>query len=254
MKKALGVLMILTLAAIGLIAAGTDLTVSDTADTSTYCADGNVTINWTVLSSAAADAAVVTYGVSTVYGTTYSVADGTYVTTIAAGNVADGGGWIFNGSNKSQSGTITLAMPTVTESSEYTVTVCAEQDGSGGNPNKTDCQDITFFLTPCATTSGCDQNGTVFGQVVGNKNVCKNLTPVNFNFKGDFGTPANLVITGPGGYSSGDLSVARSGDSCVYTYNWYPPAGSVAGGYTFTVTGNGHTLVDTEQLSCSSKK
>jgi hypothetical protein len=70
--------------------------------------------------------------------------------------------------------------------------------------------------------------------------------------KGDLGDAPALTISGPNGFSH-SATMRRSGDSCVYQYNWNTQGAGGAGDYTFSVTGNGNTFTWTRPLSCKTK-
>jgi hypothetical protein len=173
--------------------------------------------------------------------------------TIASGNVLNGGGWNFAGrSTKTFDGTFTASG---LANGEYTLEVCAAQNGAGGNPGKAICQSETVVISCGADDSSCASRP--FGEVVGNPELKQNA-PVEINFKGDFGDSALLTITGPNGGSIDPASINRDGNSCNYHANWklddpyrggdiYGNDGS--GVYLFTVTGNGNTLTFTATIS-----
>lgn len=225
-------------------AAGTSLSVSFSAP-SIVCngtEGASVTFYYTVTSTGAADAAVVTGQINS--GPVFSI------TTIAAGNVNTGGGWTFSGRDKTFSGTYQTTLANGT----YTFTVCATQNGANGNPNKSACNSETVVIN-CATDALTCANTAPFGEVPHNTNLCSASGQIEIQFRGDFGAAANLEITGPNGFSF-STTVDRAGDSCNYHYNWNPrPAGGTgnggAGTYTFTATGNNQTpLVWTANLVC----
>lgn len=247
-KATLVLMLVLLLAAAGgLWAAGTELTVSGSADTSHYCDDGKITINYNLLSTGAADAAEVSY--------TLDGGSATSLPTVASGNVEEGGGWTFQGRNKTYSNSFDLSG---LEPGNHTVTICAVQHGANGNDDKEDCETISFFIQTCSSEADkCDRVGEVFGQVIGNKNVCKSGGTINFQFKGNFGPTAHLTVTGPSPSTTvvRSIDVSRNGESCVYNDSWQGPSGLTAGWYTFKVTTlyNSNTLEDVENLSCSKK-
>jgi hypothetical protein len=234
----LGLTLLLAVAGAVVYAAGTSLSVL--IDSVSYnCDNGSVLVQYTVRSTAAADAATVT---ATIAG----VDQGT-IQTIASGNVNDGGGWVFSGRNKSAEGSYTTSIALANGS--YTVEVCATQAGSNGNPDKTACASTTLVVacgaSPCS--------GEAFGEIPANKNLCKANGHINFQFRGDFGETATLVITGPdGNWVSDQIPVGRDGLSCNYHYNWDPGTDNGgAGTYSFKVTGNGHELTYGADLYCA---
>lgn len=228
-------------------AAGTALSISFGTPSIACNGDGtaDVSFTYTVTSSGAADAATVSGQLDG--GTVTNIA------TIASGNVNDGGGWTFGGRYKTYVGHVDL-----TEVSEgsHTYTVCVDQAGSGGNPDKHVCESVSFSVD-CDPADACS-NTSVYGELPHNKNLCSANGHIEVQFHGSFGDTANLTITGPNDFSF-STTVNRAGDSCNYHYNWNPrPDGGTgnggAGDYTFTITaGSGGTsgpLTDTEHLSC----
>jgi hypothetical protein len=233
-------------------AAGTALSISFGTPSVVCNGDGTATVKftYTVSSTGAADAATVSGQLD----------DGiiTNIATIADGNVNDGGGWTFAGRNKTYTGSVEL--DSVSEGS-HTYTVCADQNGSGGNPNKHACNSITLSVD-CASGDSCS-NTAVFGELPHNTNLCSANGQIEVQFHGDFGDTANLTITGPNSFSF-STTVNKAGDSCNYHYNWNPrPTNATpnpgtgnggAGQYTFLITaGSGGTsgpLSITPTLSC----
>jgi hypothetical protein len=243
MKKALGVFTIVVLAAVALLAAGTSLSIVFSPTTVTCNGDGtaNVTFDWTVTSTAAADAATVTGQVDG--GTIFSLPG------IAAGNVTNGGGWTFAGRMKTADGSYTTTLANGT----HTFTVCATQAGSNGNPDKTACATTTVTVD-CTSTSAC-ANAEVFGEVPANRNLCLANGHIEIQFQGDFDDIASLKIDGPTGTGfTKTVYVDRAGNSCNYHYNWDPQDSDGNGGpgtYSFTVNGNSKTLTFGADLLCT---
>jgi hypothetical protein len=163
--------------------------------------------------------------------------------TIAAGNVANGGGWTFAGRTKTYDGTFGASG---LADGTYTLEVCAAQNGSNGNPGKSVCQSETIVIS-CGSIDPACASGP-FGEVVGNRNISVQAA-AQVNFRGDFGDAATLEITGPNGFSASAI-INRDGNSCNYHANWKFTNGSGAdifgndgpGTYTLVVTGNGHSL------------
>jgi len=130
----------------------------------------------------------------------------------------------------------------------YSLEVCAEQAGSGGNPAKSDCTTVPIVVAcaeqwtnPCASTAA-------FGEVTGNDHIRPNAT-AQIQFRGNFGETAWVVIDGPD-YFHREGAIVRNGDSCNYHANWKFTTTSGAdfhgnngpGVYTVKVTGNGVSL------------
>lgn len=199
---------------------------------------GSVSASYTIATTAG-DAAVVTETLS-LNGTDVR----SHSFTVASGNVLNGGGWNFAGRTKTFDGTFTdSGLP----NGEYTLEVCAAQSGSNGNPGKAICQSETIVVSCGSVESACASGP--FGEVVGNPDL-NQQAPVEINFRGDFGDSPVLTITGPTG-ASVSATIDRNGNSCTYHANWKlnePNRGGDIygndgpGTYTFTVTGNGHTL------------
>jgi hypothetical protein len=231
------VVVVLTAATIW--AAGTALTITFGTPTVICATDGgSVTASYTIATTAA-DAANVTETLSL---------NGNEVTshafTIAAGNVANGGGWTFAGRTKTYDGTFTA---TGLADGTYTLEVCAAQGGANGNLAKAVCQSETIVVS-CGPLVDPPCSSEPFGEVVGNHNISVNAA-AQVNFRGDFGDSASLNITGPDGFTA-TASIDRDGNSCNYHANWKFTNGSGAdiygndgpGTYTLVVSGNGHTL------------
>lgn len=210
--------------------AGTSLDITFGDATINCEGDGtaSVAFEWTVTSTGAADAAVVTGSLD---GTDVPLDD------IAAGNAANGGGWTFAGRTKTADG----FYATTLASGSHTLEVCATQAGSGGNAAKTVCKSQTVTID-CASADPCAQT-RVFGELTGNAdNVCSN-GPTNVQFEGNFGEQASLVISGPSGYLF-STSVGRNGESCTYHKQWDKSGHTGAGTYIFTVTGNEQSALE----------
>jgi hypothetical protein len=226
-------------------AAGTGLSITFGDATIVCKGDGtgaNVTFQWTVTSTGAADAATMTGQIDG--GSVFALPG------IASGSIATGGGWNVGGRLKTADGTYS----TVLANGSHTLTVCATQKGSNGNPDKTACSSQTVVVN-CFSSDPC-ANAQVFGEVPANKNLCLANGHIEVQFSGNFGDPASLEIDGPNGsgFSRTD-SVSRAGDSCNYHFNWDPhdtQGNGGAGAYTFTVNGNGQApLVISETLDCT---
>ena len=196
-------------------AAGTSLSISFDDATVDCASDGSaqVTIHYTVTSTAAADEAAVTGQIDE--------GDSFDITTIPSGNVNGGGGWTFFGRVKTFSGTFTTTL----DAGSYTFTVCAEQHGTD---RKSACNTQTVTVD-CQPTATCEDT-SVFGELPHNTNLCSAQGVIEIQFHGSFGENANLTISGPNGFTY-STTVGRNGNSCNYHYNWDLRA---AGG-----TGNG---------------
>jgi len=218
---------------------GTSLSVSVSAETG-VCVNGlsPVTVNYTVTTTGAVDAATVGYSVN---------AQATVgLPTIAAG-VAPNGGWTQGvGRNKTATGQFILNLA----NGEYDIEVCAEQNGTD---RKSDCSSVHVQVA-CAEADACDQSAVRFGEVAGNKNLCKSEARIEVQVKGLFGPNASLEVKDGNGATVQTMSTGRNGDSCVYHWNLDPKTWSAAtaGLYTFTVTGdNGATYAFSADLICS---
>jgi hypothetical protein len=225
---------------------GTSLSVNVSADAG-VCVGGvsPVTVNYTVTSTGSADGATVGYSVNA--GTVVGLPG------IAGGLTSDGGGWTKgNGSNKTATGQFILNLA----NGDYDIEVCAEQNGA---EKKTDCSTVHVQVA-CNQEDKCDQAATRFGEVVGNKNLCKSDARINVQLKGLFGANALLEVKDGNGGTVQTLSTSRNGDSCVYHWNLDPKTWSGAqppapGLYTFTVTGdNLATYAFSADLICSTPK
>jgi hypothetical protein len=200
---------------------------------------GSVSASYTIATTAG-DAAAVTETLS-MNGTDVL----SHSFSIASGNVLNGGGWNFAGRTKTFDGTFTTSgLP----NGDYTLEVCAAQNGANGNPGKAVCQSETITVSCGAVAPSCASGP--FGEVVGNPQL-KQQAPVEINFRGDFGDSAVLTITGPNGGFTEPASINRDGNSCNYHANWKlndPYRGGDIygndgpGTYVITVTGNGHAL------------
>jgi hypothetical protein len=184
---------------------------------------------------------------------------------IAAGNVSCGGGWTLSGRNKIAVRTLDMILT----NGDYTITVCATQKILFGLLSTKACsspQQITLNCTPpppptppptgdegtppppppppppstgdegttpsTGNETSCATVGP-FGEIIANKNLCKANGHIEIQFRGNFGDPATLLISGNN--FSMQVPVNRAGNSCNYHYNWDPAEGQQAGTYTFTV-------------------
>jgi hypothetical protein len=225
---------------------GTGLSVSVSAETG-VCVNSlsPVTVNYTITSTGAADAATVGYSVNA--GAVVGLPG------VAGGLTADGGGWTKgNGSNKTATGQFIINLA----NGDYDIEVCAEQNGAD---KKSDCSSVHVQVA-CAQVDKCDQAAVRFGEVVGNKNLCKSDARINVQLKGLFGANAVLEVKDGNGGTVQTLSTSRNGDSCVYHWNldpktWIGAQPPAAGLYMFTVTGdNSASYVFSADLVCSTPK
>lgn len=220
---------------------GTSLSVdlSATVECNEY-GTGDITVSYTVSSTAAADAAT---GYYTVNG-----GDPVGLPTIAAGNVTEGGGWTFDGRTKTASGSFTLSG---LENGDYTIEVCFEQQGA---EIKSDCT-VIIVQVDCVQTEKCDQGAELFGEVVGNNNLCKSSARIEVQVKGLFGATASLTVKNPNSVAVYGQNTTRAGESCVYQWNLDPKdwgSAAIGGPYTFHVTGaNSATFDFGADLVCS---
>jgi hypothetical protein len=199
---------------------GTKLTVTLDTPSVVCIADGSgadVTAGYSVISTGAADAAVLTASIG---GVDYPLP------TIASGNVATGGGWTFSGRTKTAEGEFTAFLA----NGEYTITVCAAQNGA--NDRKEVCSTPAPVTVNCTSPDPCANVGA-YGEVPNNKNLCKANGNIEIQFQGSFGDTATLVISGPD--FSTTAPVNKNGDSCNYHFNWDPAEDQNPGVYTFTV-------------------
>jgi hypothetical protein len=200
------------------------------------CPAGDVSVNYTI-STTAVNAAAVTTTFSGPAGFT-SVVDSF---GIAAG-IAPAGGWTGSGRTKTYDGTVGV---NGLADGSYSLEVCATQAGSNGNPSKTVCRTRTLEVNcadagwnPCA-------NEQFFGEVVGNTQIRENAT-AQVQFRGNFGEVALLEISTPDGFYR-TASIGRNGNSCNYHANWKFMNESGAdisgnagpGVYTLKVSGDG---------------
>jgi len=152
--------------------------------------------------------------------------------------------FIHDGRLKVAPYTITIDLPSGT----HTVEVCFYQSGSGGRPPKSTCAPILTVVVDCSNS--CRGTG-FFGDLVGNPSLCKGKGPphIPVHVKGDLGDAPALSISGPNGYTH-QATMDRSGQSCVYQYNWDTVGNGGPGQYTFTVSGGGGTYSFTATLHC----
>ncbi len=233
-------------------AAGTALSISF-SPASIVCggtSGASVTFYYTVTSSGAADAAMVTESINGTQVNSY---------TILSGNVNNGGGWTFpsSGPLKTYSGTYQASLG----NGEYTFTVCTTQNGANGNQDKSACNSQTVTINCISDPPLTCANTGPFGEVPHNTNLCSASGTIQVQFRGNFGETAHLTIRDSSGTTYVDTDVTRAGDSCNYHFNWNPrPANSTsnpgtgnggAGPYIFTVTGNSQApLIWSANLAC----
>jgi hypothetical protein len=221
-----------------LSAAGTELSIA-LGEPTVICPDGNVSVSYTIATTAASAAAVTEILTDS---TNTTVAERSY--DILAGNVP--GGWTFAGRTKTYDA---VFQANGLNDGTYSLQICATQAGSGGNADKTVCttQAIVVacgeeIVNPCASAAP-------FGEVVGNNKISRDAA-AQIQFRGNFGPTATMEITNANGFYR-SASVAKAGDSCNYHANWKftTPNGSDvfgndgAGVYTVTVSGNTQPLL-----------
>lgn len=224
-------------------AAGTGLSIvfGDFTDASKVCrsngAGADATFVWTTTSTAATNAAALTGQLDG--GAVFSLPG------IASGTGT--GGWFSSGRLRTADGSYT----TYLANGSHTLTVCATQNGSNGNPDKNVCESQTVTIN-CVSADPC-ATGEFFGQVPANKDLCNKVdNNVPVQFRGYFGPNPTLTISGPDGFSV-SYSVPKSGESCIYTHNWATRNGNNGGPgpYTFSVEGNGSEPLEiSEILTC----
>jgi hypothetical protein len=224
---------------------GTSLTISGVSVVGVACnpdgSGGTATISVTLTSSGAVSPATILWDVT---GADSFYASG--LGTVVEDGISPDGPWSGEGRVKTVTTTFEVGpFPNGT----YEITIYASQSGEG-NENKTAVPIDAELTIDCQATNTCDQgNIGFFGEVVGNKNICTVGATINIQFKGDFGSSAEVTIAGPGGYST-SITAERAGESCVYHGKWYPSSGLTGGAYTFSV---GSITVVTDTLTCSVK-
>jgi hypothetical protein len=206
------------------------------------CPDGNVTVDYTI-STTAGDGATVTEKLTDSSNSTIGTPN-TY--TISSGNVP--GGWTFAGRTKTHDG---VFKANGLSDGDYSLQVCVIQAGSIGNTAKTICESKTIHvacaeqvLNPCASTAP-------FGEVVGNKHIGDHAT-AEIQFEGNFGQSALVEITDSEGAFVGSAYISRAGGSCNYHANWKFTTDDGAdiygnhgpGLYTIKVTGSNNASLE----------
>lgn len=191
----------------------------------TDASGATVTLPYTVISTAAADAATVTGQIDD--NTPFNLQ------TINSGCSGDGAWTCGGGSTKTAEGSYATTLSNGT----YTFTVTATQSGSEGNEGKTTTNYETVVVD-CTSTSPC-ANTTVFGNLVGNPSLCNAKGAIPIHWQGDFGDSATILIEGPNAFSK-TVDASHSGESCNYQALWDPRNGNNGGKgtYTFTITGD----------------
>ena len=205
---------------------------------------GTVTIHYTAGGGNSADGATVNYtvmtnpgGVEVQAGSLPSIAEGTTTDTPA-------GDWVNDKGTKTYSDSFNLTLSNGT----YDIEVCVDQ--SGATERKHACGTITVTVDCQITEETCDKGNVIFGEVVGNKNVCKASNVVNFQFAGLYGPTATVDLSGPGGFHK-TFYVDRAGDSCNYHLLWQATGDNGgAGNYTLAVSGNGNSESYDVALQC----
>lgn len=213
---------------------GTDLFAATATVVDQTCNDGtgSVTIDGTLTTTGSVDSAEITASVN-----------GGTATQVGVINPDD---FVHDGRVKTASYSITLDG---LANGTNTIQVCFVQSGADGRESKQTCADVLVVVVDC---SSCRGTG-FFGDLVGNPSLCTGNGPphIPVHVKGDLGDMPALVITGPNGFSL-HAFMNRSGESCVYQYNWDTDGNNGgAGEYTFTVTGGGNTYSFTATLNCN---
>ena len=154
------------------------------------------------------------------------------------------------GRHKYATYSVNLSLPNGTN----TVEICFVQSGSQGREPKQVCAAPVTVVVDCAPEENECSGVGFFGDIVGSGNLCNGNGPPNIpvHAKGDLGEAPALTISGPNGFSH-SATMRHAGESCVYQYNWDAESNGGAGTYTFTVTGNGHTLSFTAELACQGR-
>ncbi len=157
--------------------------------------------------------------------------------------------FVHDGRNKTATYSVSLSVP----NGEHTLLMCFTQSGSQGREPKTTCAAPLTVIIDCAPDSVCEDQEP-FGNLVGNPSLCTGRGPphIPVHVRGDFGEEPSLTIAGPSGFTH-SAAMNHAGESCNYHYNWDAESNGGAGTYTFTVSGNGHTLSFTAELYCRSR-
>lgn len=138
----------------------------------------------------------------------------------------------------------------------HQVQICFTQPS--GKDRMTACGAVQTVTVDCSESPDNSCGDGAFGETItrGNHNICAgNAAPsINVNAKGDFGDNAQLTITGPNQFSK-TVDFPRSGNSCVYHYNWQNQFDNGNTGiYTFTVSvGGDDQLSWNAELFCAAK-
>jgi hypothetical protein len=208
---------------------GTRLTTTITnIDASADCVDGRrlVAVDFSVTSSAAADAAALTVQING--------GDETLFGQILSGNVT--GGWTFAGRTKTYSGETTINL----EPGTYEIALCATQSGSDGRIVKRSCDTRQVVVEACSQVIPANCTGEVIGQLdTSNGNAFCNAGTLNITWRGaaSWPTTVNVTVTDGGTTLLAPTAMSKDGDSCNYRYQWTnPPARSGNTTWTFTVT------------------
>lgn len=216
---------------------GTSLsaTAANTATTCTSEEAAQVDIGGTLTSTGSVDSAIITVSV-----------DGGEATQMGIIQPED---FSHDGRIKTASYALSLSLA----NGEHSVQVCFTQSGSQGREPKQVCAAPVTVVVDCAPDNVCE-GMEPFGNLVGNPSLCTGRGPphIPVHVRGDFGEDPALTIAGPEGFSF-SAAMNHAGESCVYQYNWDAESNGGAGTYTFTVTGNGHTLSFTAELACQGR-
>lgn len=208
------------------IFAGTAVVVDETCDGET----GTVTIGGTLTTTGSVDSVEIRASI-----------DGGEQTLVG---IIDPQDFEHDGRIKTAQYSVTISLPNGT----HTVAICFYQSGSQGRDPKQTCAEPVVVVVDC----GSDCKGTgFFGDLVGNPSLCRGNGPphIPVHVKGDLGDAPALTITGPNAYTH-QATMARSGESCVYQYNWDTAGNGGPGQYTFAVSGGGNSYSFTATLHC----
>jgi hypothetical protein len=211
---------------------GTELFAATAEETGQTCNGdtGTVTIEGTLSTTGSVDSAEIRASI-----------DGAAETLVG---VIDPEDFVHDGRLKVAAYSISIDLPSGT----HEVSVCFYQSGSQGREPKQTCAETLVVVVDCSN----DCRGTgFFGDLVGNPNLCNGNGPphIPVHVKGDLGNAPALSISGPNGYTH-QATMDRSGESCVYQYNWDTEGNGGPGQYTFVVSGGGGTYSFTATLHC----
>jgi hypothetical protein len=146
----------------------------------------------------------------------------------------------------------------------YSIYYCFTQSGAKGRLPKQTCTTPMTVTVDCAPEQNAcaDVTEAFFGNIVSNKELCggKGGDPtIPVHLKANATGEVELTVNGPNGFVL-ESTMNRSGDSCVYQFQWSTRNGNHAGpgSYTFTAreldtNGNPFRTIatTTEALSCN---